>query len=165
MHFDSFNNILQDIVFKHPTKNITTIVSKLWGENKLHSKVKLMYRFINPNDRAHLNPVDLPRLIEILNEGLSPEDKATKGGDALIHYLCKRADLVAVSTIVRKKKFENHDVAETLQTILNFAATLSSILLDKNRENSSQFIQEVYRVHASLFSLEKLFVKKPLHRR
>jgi hypothetical protein len=68
----------------------------MWGEDKLESKRKKLCRKCNPDDHgSHFSPNELPRLLEILNEGLPPEDRAEKGGDLVVHHLCERLGLVA----------------------------------------------------------------------
>jgi hypothetical protein len=92
----SLVELIQRLALGHPFLDTATIAGKLWGEDKLESKRKKLCRKCNPDDAgAHFSPDELPRLLEILNEGLSPSERAEKGGDRVVHHLCRRLGLVA----------------------------------------------------------------------
>jgi hypothetical protein len=152
MGFPTFELCLRDIVLRHPTKELSAIVSMLWGERNLESRVKLMYRYLNPNDRVHLNPADLPRLVEILNEGLTDGEKATRGGDALIHYLCGRAGLTAYRP---SGPVPAGELAAALGDILSLARGLAGIVPGGPGKDAASLRQGAHRAQAALLGITR----------
>lgn len=91
----NLDELIHQLIIEHPRLTVRAIAGKLWGEDKIESKEKRLYRQANPyDDNAYIKAVDLPRLIEILSEGLSPEEDEEFGGAAITIYLNKRAGRV-----------------------------------------------------------------------
>jgi hypothetical protein len=96
----------------------------MWGEDKLESKRKKLCRKCNPDDHgSHFSPNELPRLLEILNEGLSPEERAEKGGDLVVHHLCQRLGLVAHKD--PESHAESAPVSNSIKTMVKLISGLA----------------------------------------
>jgi hypothetical protein len=159
---DQFENLLQKLVLKHPRYDVVDIVRKLYGPDRVESYSKLFYRKLNPNDRnASFKPKEFIRLIEILNEGLSFEERAVKGGDALLHHLCARNGLVAVAT----PETENKPERAVIGAIKSQGEMISALtgVTDGNPLDSSSaatmILDRIYEVQASLANVKNLVMK------
>jgi Na+-transporting methylmalonyl-CoA/oxaloacetate decarboxylase gamma subunit len=79
-----FDELLHDLIIKHPRFSVEEIAGRLWGEDQIASKAKKLYRQVNPyDDGANFKAVDLPRLTEVLE------------ADEIVHYLARRRGMVA----------------------------------------------------------------------
>jgi hypothetical protein len=167
MGIDSFKphdfvELMQHIVQKHP-KGVRGVARALWGEEKLDNKEKKLYRQIDHFDStAKFNPIDFPRLINILNEGLTDTDKAIKGGDALLHYLNSQAGLVATRPSVGESKATSKDtLKDSFTKLMDFVSKLSSLLVREDQTSAITFVNiDLYKVQQQLATLKDAFQEK-----
>jgi hypothetical protein len=153
---NEFSFFLQNLVLKHPYLSPIEIVGRLFGEDRISSKSKLLYRQLNPYDNgAHFDLNNLPRLIEILNEKLSDEEKETKGGNAIIHFLCKKSGMVATQSL-DEKKTEAVKLSEPVKKLGNFLSTLVVANGLTPTSAATLILDDGYEAQASLSKLISL---------
>jgi hypothetical protein len=153
---------LQNLVLKHPRQTVETIASHLWGDDRVSTKSKQLYRQLNPNDKGVRFDLDLlEKLLIFLNEGLTKEDRKKCGGDAIVHYLCERLELVAVP-VKSYDLTQEQDCLETVFSLLKILSKFSGRLLEcanpsGNMNSAVPFIKEdCYSVQAAIVELQKM---------
>lgn len=156
----SLEELIQKLVLSHPALDAYAIAGRLWGEDRLDSQRKKLYRKCNPDDSGtHFNLYELPRLLEILNEGLSAAEKAEKGGDCVIHYLCLRLGLVAHRGDTErppKPASPKKSVAASIKVLGKVFTTLADAMTEAEPLSSataSGILSDGYEAQASLHEL------------
>ena len=156
---DGFEELLKKIVLKHPRYSVEEIVAKLYGEDRIASKTKLFYRKLNPFDqKAFFNPVDLLRLIGILNERMSPEERESIGGDALVHHICGRFGLVAVAPPDASKS-DREALLGSIKALSKAISALAEAAEPETFKSASavtMVLQSNYEAQASLVNIKNL---------
>lgn len=87
---------LHHLVHNHPFLTAFDVSMRLYPEGQQASNYRKLCRQLNVDDGGANFPLhDLPKLVNILNEGLPTATRAERGGDALMHMLCRECGLVA----------------------------------------------------------------------
>ena len=158
--------LIQRLILRHPKLETSVIAGKLWGEDKLESKRKKLCRKCNPDDHgAHFSPNELPRLLEILNEGLSPEERAEKGGDAVIHYLSRRLGLIthALGDASRQSQGAGKIIADYFKSTGKLINNLASAVESESPLSSAvtfKILDDGYKVQAKISEMMAWFTSQ-----
>ena len=148
--------VLQRLVLSHPKLDTLTIAGRMWGEDKLESKRKKLCRKCNPDDHgAHFSSNEEAQLLEILNEGLSPEERAEKGGDAYVHHLCQRLGLVAHRN--PETRTDEKAVSKSIKKLLKLIGNLADLAGDNLPLTSAvtfALLKDSYEAIESIYNMQ-----------
>jgi hypothetical protein len=159
------------LTLQHPTLETISIAEMLYGVDRIESNRKKLCRKINPDDNgSHLNPNELIRLMEILNEGLPAEQRDQKGGNKILHWINKKFGFVAY----KQPEMSHEGIVETmekaLRTVAKLQEAITTALMDAVKSGLSDerllasavtsFVtREGYDTRASLQSLRSLLAE------